>query len=152
MSEESQTGGAGHQPADEFDVSLFEVADTAVLELLNEKGEPLLYKGKPVTIEMFGPGSNECIRATAKYDQASQIRAFAMARGKVDKEAGREEREQLAAKLSACTKALNNFPIPGGPAKMFANPKLGYLTAQASRFIGDWANFPSASTRISPST
>ena len=38
--------------SNEFDLSAFEAAETAVLEVLNQKEEPLLFNGQPVTIEL----------------------------------------------------------------------------------------------------
>lgn len=71
--------------SNEFDLSAFEAAETAVLEVLNQKEEPLLFNGQPVTIELYGPGSAQYARAQAKVDTASQTRAFAAIRGKVTK-------------------------------------------------------------------
>ena len=132
-----------------FDIAAFEVADTATFELENQKGEPLLYQGCPVTVELYGPGSAQYARAQAKINAASQARAMAVLRGKQGKdgEADMAESRKLSAeRLAACTKALHNFPVPGGPLAVYSNPKLGYITNQVAKLIDDWANFPSAST------
>ncbi len=135
-----------NETQDDFNVEFFEAADTAILEVMNQKDEPLLYKGQPVTIEMYGPGTSQYARAQAKIDSASQTRAFAAIRGKQPKDAAEENRRLNAEKLAACTKSVNNFPIKGGALALFQNPKLGYITDQAVKFGNDWVNFPAAST------
>lgn len=130
----------------EFDLSAFEAAETAVVEIEDAKGEPLLYKGQQVTIEVYGPGSAQYQRAQSKIDAAGQTRAMQMVRGKTPKDAADENRKLAAEKLAACTKAVNNFPIPGGALALYSNPKLGYITAQVGKFIEDWSNFQPAST------
>lgn len=140
MSEETYTA----PPA--FIVAAFEAIDTAVLDVLNQKEEPLLFDGRPVTIEMYGPGSDVYVKAQAKIDAASQARAFAAIRGKAPKDAATEARNGQIEKLVACTKTINNFPIPGGARELFSNQRLGYITVQAQKFHDDWANFPAASS------
>lgn len=138
------TSGAA---APAFDVSLFEAADTGILEVRNQNDGPLLFNGEPVTIELYGPGSEQYAKAEARIATASQSRAFAAMRGKAPKDAASEARKDQIEKLIACTKALNNFPIPGGAAELYANRKLGYITNQVSRFMEDWGNFLSPAAR-----
>lgn len=133
-----------------FSVALFEAADTAILDVLDQRGEPLLFNGEPVRIEMYGPGSEQAAAAQAKVDQASQTMAFTamMAAGKGKKTDTTEETRRLnIEKLVACTKTLINFPIPGGPKALYENRALGYITKQVERFQGDWANFPAPCTK-----
>jgi TnpA family transposase len=125
------------------DLSQFEAADTAMLELMNQKEEPLLYNGQPVVFEMYGPGSTQYAKAQAEIDSASQTRAFAAIRGKVTKDAAEESRKLTAKKLAACTKSVGVFPADA--LTVYSNPKLGYITNQVSRFIEDWGNFPAGS-------
>lgn len=128
-----------------FDLSKYETAETGILEVLNEKDEPLIGpNGQPVTIEMYGPGSEVAIKAQAKVDQATTARTFAAVRGKLPKDAAGENRKLQAEKLAACTKAINNFPVD--PLALYSNPRLGYITAQVAKFQDDWSNFPAAST------
>ena len=123
-----------------FDLSQFEAAETATLEILNQKEEPMMVDGEPVTIELYGPGSTQYARAQAKIDAASQARAFAAIRGKTTKDAAEESRKLMAEKFAACTKAISkNFPVD--PVALYSNPKMGYITNQVAKFIEDWANF-----------
>lgn len=136
-----------NQPGDEFSLADFEVSETATLDVLGVDQEPLLYRGQPVRISVHGPGSAAYVRAESRAAQASQARALAALRGKAGKTDLEEQRQQTAEKLAAVTAAIENFPIPGGALALYANPKLGYITAQVERFLSDWANFKPASAK-----
>lgn len=122
-----------------FDITAFEAADTAVLEVTDRKGEPLLHQGQPVTIDLCSPGSREYLRATHKMATAQQANTFAALRGKPVKETVEGNIDKQAEKLAACTRSVNNFPVPA--FEIYSNPKLGYITNQVAKFIEDWANF-----------
>lgn len=130
-----------------FDLAAFEVSEIGILDVLNPKDEPLLHNGQPVRIHLYGPGSAQHVRAQAKADAASQQRTFAALRGKVSKTAVEDQREDTVIKLAACTALLENFPIPGGAEALYRNPKLGYITAQVTKFLDDWGNFQPASSK-----
>lgn len=134
-------------PLDAFNVSDFELEDTAVLTVQNAAGTgDLIHRGKPVTIELYGSGSREAVRAMHKAGQSAQLRLQALMRGKVDPKAAEKADEEMVEKLAACTKAVVNFPIEGGARAIYANPKLGYITKQVVRFLDDDANFAKASS------
>lgn len=122
-----------------FNVADFEAADTAILEVTDRKGDPLLYNGQPVTIELYSPGSSEYLRATHKVATAQQTATFAAIRGKPIKETVEGNIHKQAEKLAACTADVRNFPVAA--FDIYANPKLGYITNQVAKFIEDWANF-----------
>ena len=46
-----------------FDISQFETVDTAALAVKKPNGDELLVDGKPVIINLYGPGSKEYINA-----------------------------------------------------------------------------------------
>ena len=52
----------------------------------------------------------------------------------------------MVEKLVARTRAVNNFPVPGGARAIYANPRLNYITRQAITFMNDDANFSKASS------
>lgn len=131
--------------AEDFDLSAYEASDTGTLDVMGLNEEPLLYHGQPVRITVYGPGSATYVRAEAKVAAASQARAFAALRGKAGKQDAEEQRQQLTEKLAAVTFSIENFPIPGGAAALYANPRLGYITNQVTKFLDDWANFKPAS-------
>lgn len=134
-----------------FNLADFESAETATLEVLGPTGEPLMFNGHSVRIELYGPGSQQGVEAQAKMEQAAQSiamqAAVAAGKGKPAKDTADEMRELQLKKLAAVTKTLINFPVPGGPLALYSNTKLGYITRQVERFQADWANFPVGSSR-----
>jgi hypothetical protein len=133
----------------EFDISKYELEETAVLTVQNAKGDDDLLgaDGKPVTIELYGGGSRQMVKALHKAGQAAQLRLQQLVRGKIDKQAAEKADQEMVEKLVACTKQISgNFPV--SPADLYANVKLGYITKQVVKFLDDDANFakPSATT------
>ena len=135
------------QSAEDFDLSAFEVSETATLDVLDLDQQPMLRHGQPVRITVYGPGSTAYVRAEASAAQASQARALAALRGKASKTDLEDQRKHQAEKLAAITAGIDNFPIPGGALALYSNPKLGYITNQVARFLEDWANFKPASAK-----
>jgi len=137
----------------EFDVSKYELDETAIHTVQNAKGDDDLIGAdgvNPVTIELYGSGSRQAVKALHKAGQQAQLRLQALFRGKVDKRAAEAADSEMVEKLVACTKAINNFPVPA--ADLYANPKLGYITKGVIKFLEDDANFAKGSSVNSPST
>ena len=125
-----------------FDVSAFEIKDAATLSVQNVRGDDeLLYDGKPVTIELYSPGSKQGVRALHRAGQQSALRVKNIVNGKISKTAAEDADREQVEKLVGFTAAINNFPIPGGAEALYANPKLGYIRKQVEAFLADEANF-----------
>lgn len=136
-----------------FDVSQFEIEDTAVLEVQNlQRTGDLLNHGKPVRITVYSPGSKQGVKALHKAGLQAQLRLKATFSGRLDKNAAQQADEELAAKLVAITANIENFPIPGGAAALYSNPKLSDIGAQVNEFFSNQANFSKGSIVTSPST
>jgi hypothetical protein len=125
----------------DFDLSAFQLVNTAILEVENPKGDPLLFNGAPVTITLYGPGSKEYKNAKYKLENANQTRSIAMLRGKTSKTAAEDQEKANAEFLAACTAQVDNFPITGGALALYSNPGLVYITDQVNKFLGDAENF-----------
>ncbi len=123
----------------DFDLSQFETVDTAILTVQNPKGDDLLVDGKPVLINLYGPGSKQFVNAKYKLDNAVQTRSIALLRGKGSKNAAEETRQQQAEFYAAVTASIDNFPV--NPLDLYLNPKLNYITDQVEKFLGDTENF-----------
>jgi hypothetical protein len=137
-----------------FDISQYELEETADLTVQNAKGDDDLIGAdgvSPVTITLYGGGSRQMVKALHKAGQQAQLRLQGMMRGKVDKRAPEQADQEMVDKLVTCTKEIGNFPIPA--ADLYANTKLGYITKQVVKFLDDDANFakPSATTSLSTS-
>ncbi len=129
-----------------FDLSKYELEDTSILTVQNAKGDDDLIGAdgtNPVTIELYGGGSRQMVKALHKAGNAAQMRIQQLVRGKVDKNAAEKADAEMVEKLVACTKVINNFPV--APADLYANPKLGYITKQVQKFLDDDGNFSKAS-------
>jgi hypothetical protein len=70
-----------------------------------------------------------------------QTRSIAALRGKTNKNAAEEQAQLRAEFLASVTASIDNFPIEGGSLALYANPKLGYITAQVDKFLGETENF-----------
>lgn len=128
-----------------FDLSAFESAETAILEVKDITGNaPLLFDGKPVQIELYGPGSDKGAAALSEFQTGLRTALF---RAQQNLEQNADEPDLMAERLAKVTRTLINFPIPGGAAELYRNKKLAYITRQASVFIDSWANFPPACTK-----
>lgn len=125
----------------DFDLSQFETLDTASLYVQNPKGDELLVNGKPVVINLYGPGSKQFVNAKYKLDNAVQTRSIAMLRGKQSKNAAEENRQLQAEFYAAVTSSIDNFPIDGGSLALYSNPKLNYITEQVEKFLNETENF-----------
>lgn len=125
----------------EFDLSQFETLDTAALTVQNPRGDELLVNGKPVVINLYGPGSKQFVNAKYKLDNAVQARSIAMLRGKQSKNAAEENRQLQAEFYAAVTASIDNFPIDGGALALYLNPKLNYITEQVEKFLNETENF-----------
>lgn len=133
--------------APKFDLSKYEIADSAVFTFLNLAGnEDLLGEdGNPVTVELYSSGSKQGIRALHQAGQKSQLRLQGIMRGKTSKTAAQEAEAERVDKLVAFTKQISsNFPL--SPHEIYSNPKLGWMTRQVEAWIGDDANFSKSST------
>ncbi len=136
-----------------FDVSQYELEETATLTVQNAKGDDDLIGAdgtSPVTIVLYGGGSRQAVKALHKAGQQAQLRLQALLRGKVDKRAAEAADEEMAEKLTSCTQAINNFPVE--ILALYSNPKLGYITKQVQKFLDDDANFAKGSPTVSSST
>jgi hypothetical protein len=132
----------------EFDLSKFELADTAVLTVQNATGDDDLIGAdgvSPVTIELYGSGSEQMVKAAHKAGQRAAVRVQSLVRGKLNKREPEIAEEEEVERLVAATRAINNFPVSA--QDLYANPKLGYITKQVQKFLGDDANFTQGSTK-----
>ncbi len=126
---------------EEFDLSRFENVDSGTFTVLDQSGDELMYQGKPVRITMHAAGSKVQVAADRKRTKAAKAVLYAGIGGRVAKNAEEEEFAREAEYLAACTVAVENFPIPGGALAIYQNPRLGYITRQAAKFLADDANF-----------
>jgi len=134
-----------------FDITKAAVEETAKLKLTDANGSPLTGdKGKPCSITLNGPGST----AFAQAEAARQNRLLERARkGKKEFLTADEQRIEQAEFLASVTVSFDNFGYPpAGDATgkelfkaLYLDRKLGFVTDQVQRFVGDWGNFTGSS-------
>ncbi len=138
---------SGVKVLDVFDVTAYELEDTAVLTVQNlQRDDDLLYNEKQVKITIFGPGSKQGVKAIHKASMAATLRMQGLMRGKVDKKSAEQADEERVIKLTAITANIDNFPISGGAEALYSNPKLVDIADQVEEFFNTKSNFSKAST------
>ena len=99
-----------------FDIASLAVTDTSVLHLKGPDGEPLFSdatKTQPITVELYGPGSDQ-FAAAEKHINDRNIERMLKGKKKAQISAESARADRLE-KLVACTKAFSpNFRY--GPA------------------------------------
>lgn len=131
--------------AEDFDISTYAAQDTAEIELQRPDGEPMTNAhGQALSVTVYGPGSRTYQHAQSVRNRA--ILAF-VRRGSHKKMADDEQRLLDAEFLAACTVSFNGFGykgMPKGPEMYkaaYLDPKMGLVSEQVNKGIGDWANF-----------
>lgn len=130
-----------------FDVSQYELEDTATMTVKTPRGDDDLIgdDGKPVTIELYSPGSPQGVKALHKAKRSNDLRTFRAFRGEFPPNDAENAAREQAEKLAAFTKSVSpNFPV--APLAIFSNPKLCYWNSQVEEYIAQKGNFSKASS------
>ncbi|MEY4473332.1 MAG: hypothetical protein RL671_1636 [Pseudomonadota bacterium] len=134
-----------------FDITTLAATETSIVELVGGDDAPLHDdKGNRLSITVYGPGTKVYQRAQAR--QQNQLMDKIKKRGKMDQSAEEKLTEQ-AEFLAACTVSFNGFAYPPAEGlegqelfrKAYADPSIGFIAAQVSNHINDWANFTKSS-------
>jgi len=134
-----------------MDVRQFAVEESGVVELRDAADEPMVGEdGKPMTITLYGPGSKPYAKAQAA--QQNRMIDKLKRKGKADQTAEEKAREQ-AEFLAGCTKAFSsNIEMDGLKDEalfraVYAETSIGFIAEQVGRYLGEWGNFKTASTK-----
>lgn len=126
----------------EFDLSKYELADTAIIDIKNKQGDDLLIGAdgtNPVRIEIYSPGSPQGKKAANKAARGAQMRVFRAARGETSPQDVQDAEREHVDKLVGFTKRIHNFPI--SPADLYSNDRLCYISRQVEEGINKFGNF-----------
>lgn len=136
-----------------FDITQTAVAETADCELNNAEDAPLIGEGsQQCSITLYGPGSDPFAKAEAKRQNRLLERLRRKGKSEMSPE---EQRAEQAEFLASITVSFNHFGYPpAGDATgkdlfraLYMDRKVGFITDQVQRFVGDWGNFtPSSPT------
>jgi len=127
-----------------FEITTLAAKDTFTLDLLNGNDELLFdTNGQPISVTVYGPGSKPYQKAQNARNQRLIDRMAK--KGKVKLSAEEQTREN-AAFLAACTVSFNGWAYHGDSSAFeaaYLDPTIGFIAAQVSKAIDDWANFTS---------
>lgn len=129
-----------------FDITSVAVEETATLELTDANGVPLITKNKQLSITLCGPGSETFAQAEAKRQNRLLERLKKKGKAELTPE---EQAAEQAEFLASITVSFNGFNYPpAGDASgrdlfraLYRDRKVGFITDQVQRFVGDWGNF-----------
>ncbi len=136
-----------------LDITTKAVAMSAPLHLKDASGNLMFTTdGKPVRIYLCGPASPEYARIEERQTQRALKRAQDND-GKPTAPSPDDRRAQIAEDYAAVTIAFENFNYPPAGDVMgaevfratYADPALGFIVNQITKFLGDWGNFKPAS-------
>lgn len=125
--------------APNFDAFLLD--ETSRLELDLPTGEPMLFDGKQVAVNLYGPATTQFTKARDAVEKEATKNVFrAMGNNKAKK--GDEADADADAKyLVAVTASFENFPYPGGADAIYREPRLKYIANQVRTHLNDLGNF-----------
>ena len=126
------------------------VAATAFLHLKGPDGTFLYEDKEPVGIDLYGPGSP----VFAQIEERQSARAIQRRKdndGQISLAPIAQRRAEEVQDLVSLTASFRNIEVDDltGAAlheAVYSDPSLGWIKAQAAKFVGDWGKFSVAST------
>ncbi len=128
-----------------MDATTLKAAATGIIHVKDAAGEPLYDGETPVRIIVHGPGSRaygvvesrQTARATKRYNENDQ--KFAAATSE-------ERRMETAEDLATVTIRFEGLTYGDKTGAelfeaVYADPELGFIARQVTKFLADWANF-----------
>jgi hypothetical protein len=134
-----------------FDITSLGVDETATCDLNTADDTPLINEDKKqCSVTVYGPGSAQYAAAEAK--RQNRLLERLRRKGKTEMSA-EEQRAESAEFLAAITVSFNEFGYPpAGDATgkdlfraLYMDRKIGFITDQVQKFVGDWGNFTGSS-------
>ena len=118
----------------------FFLSETSRIEIDLPNGEPMLYDGKQVAVNIHGPATDVFVKAKDAMDKEAQKRVFRSMGAKLKK--GDDEDKDADVKfLVAITDSVENFPFPGGAGAIYRERRLKYVADQVRAHLSDLGNF-----------
>ena len=118
----------------------FFLSETSRIEIDLPNGEPMLFEGKQVAVNIHGPATDVFVKAKDAMDKEAQKRVFRSMGAKLKK--GDDEDKDADAKfLAAITDNIENFPFPGGAGAIYRELRLKYVADQVRGHLSDLGNF-----------
>lgn len=134
-----------------LNIATLAVAATAALHVKSADGTPLYDGEKPVRIILHSPGSR-AYGTVESRQTARAVKRMNENEGKLTAASSEERLAETAEDLASVTVAFEGFTYGDGSLQgedlfraVYADPALGFITRQVTKFIGDWSNFKAAS-------
>lgn len=121
-----------------IDFSQYLLSPTGRVEINLPNGDPMLYDGKRVAVNVYSPASAEYARAKATMERAARDKILG---GKKSANEAEDNAEIDARFITAVTQSVENFPYPGGADAMYRERGLMYIEAQVRSYLNDQGNF-----------
>ena len=118
----------------------FFLSETSRVEIDLPTGEPMLYDGKQVAVNIHGPATDVFVKAKDAMDKEAQKRVFRSMGAKL-KKGDDEDKDADARFLAAITDSVENFPFPGGAGAIYRERRLKYVADQVRGHLSDLGNF-----------
>jgi hypothetical protein len=135
-------------------IATLAVVATAFLHLKGPDGTHLYDDGKPVGIDLFGPGSPESAQVEERQS-ARAVKRMTENDGKLSLAPIDQRRTEAAEDLAALTSGFQNIEhagVDGQPLSgralfiaVYSDPTLGWIKEQVLKAVGDWSRFTQGS-------
>ena len=121
--------------------------NASTFQLRNGQDELLWSDGQPVNVTVYGPGSKEYQKASAKATARAMERM--KARSKFEQSAD-EKLVETANHLADITVGFDNLDYDGLTGRdlavgIYGDAQLGFIAEQVNKHSADWANFTKGS-------
>jgi hypothetical protein len=116
---------------------MFFLAVSGTVKIMMPNGKPLIVDGNQVTIDVYGPGSIQHIKAT-EFIRNEATKRLLIAAGNRD---AKEDPDADLKYLLAVTQSINHFPFEGGARAIYSEPRLSYIANQVREYVGKESNF-----------
>lgn len=132
-----------------MDAKSLKVAARGTIHVKDAEGVPLYDGDAPVRIIVHSPGSKE-FGTVESRQTARALKRMNENDGKVTAPTTEERRKEAAEDLAAVTIAFEHLSygdLTGAALfeAVYADPDLGYITRQVSKYLADWGNFKAGS-------
>lgn len=131
-------------------ISKLAVAATAFLHLKDPDGAHLYDDGKPVGIDLYGPGSPQFAQ-TEERQSARAIKRMQDNDNKISLVPIEQRRAEASEDLADLTLAFHNIDYDGADGAplsgralyvaVYSEPTLGWIKEQVLKTVGDWGKF-----------
>ncbi len=138
-------------------IKMLAVVSTAFLHLKGPDGVHLYDDGKPVGIELYGPGSAQSGQ-TESRQSARTIKRVQENDNKLPIVPIEQRRAESSEDLADLTVGFRNLELEGEDGTpltgrelaiaVYSDPTLGWIKEQALKFVGDWGKFTGGSKPI----